>query len=177
MGFKISKQYHLLNSSEKAIELEEYPEPPKKQYFSLAELTAQCQKLIILGFPLEVYELIRDNSIDVSALYLPLYSQQYLELISQEKYIDGLLFAQEFLSMHKKSSFVLETKTGMIEISITNLMGLLCYHQPKSSILGYLLDPSLRFAFALTVQTILNPPVRRTNICRHFKCCRKRTQQ
>lgn len=175
MGYKLSKQYHLLNVSEKSIELEEYP-PASKKYFSLSELASQCQKLIVLGFPLEAYTLIEENSLDTSLIYLPLHCQEFLELISKLKFIDALMFAQKFLAKHKDSSFILQIKTESIEISVKDLMGLLCYEDPQNSVLAYMLEPSLRYAFATFTLSVINPPATDRRICCYLKCCKKRNR-
>ena len=172
MGYKLSK-YSPLHTDDKSIELEEYS-PIMIHHFSVPEISLQCQKLIILGFPLEAYNLIQEKNIDTSLLYLPLHTLEFLILISKKKSIDALLFAQKFLAKYKDSSFVLEHKTGLIEISVTEVMGLLCYENPESSILAYMLDPSLRSAFASLVESILNPTYSRKSICRYFKCCKKK---
>jgi CTLH/CRA C-terminal to LisH motif domain len=171
MGYKVSK-YSLLKTESSSIELEEFPSSHKVQY-SLQDLSFQCQSLIISGHPLEAYKLIKFNPIDFSELYLPLHSQEFIELIKKKKYIDGLLFAQKNLGKYKNCSFILNAKENPVEICVKTLMGLLCYESPEESPLSYLLDPSIRYFVAQKTEDIINPRQSKS-ICLFFKCCKKK---
>ena len=135
-----------------------------------------CQKLIILGYPLEAYNLIKSESIDTSSLYLPFHIQEFIELINRKKSLDALLFAQKIFPPYKNSSFSLNYHTKPLEISVNDIMGLLCYEQPETSSLSYLLDPMLRNSLYNLMDSVINPKGQRKNICAKICCCRKRNR-
>ena len=171
MGLQHSKQYDLLE--ENSIELGELTYEKKSSYLA-SELLFECQKLIVNGQPLEAFALIENNSFFAFQLYLPLHAQEFIELTAKKNFFEAMIFAQKFLAKHKNSSFVLNEQTNPIQISISNLMGLLCYENPENSVLKDLLDPSWRYSFASLAESVMSPSRKNRKICEYLNCCKRK---
>lgn len=175
MGARISKQYQPLKHSDELIELETYS-PTPATFRSSSELSYHCQKLIILGYPLEAFNIIKSSAIDTTPLYLPLHTQEFIELIRRKKLLEALSFAQKSLVSYKNSSFPVKIQKKTLEISVNDIMGLLCYENPELSPLSYLLDPAIKAFVAGLVDAVINPPTPQRKICDKICCCRRRNR-
>lgn len=173
MGARINKQYQPLKHSDELIELETYSATPLT-FRSASELSYHCQKLIILGYPLEAYNLIKSSATDTTLLYLPLHTQEFIELIHRKKHLEALSFAQKSLVHYKNSSFSVKVHKKTLEISVNDIMGLLCYENPENSPLSYLLDPAIKTFLAGLADSVINPQTPQKKICDKICCCRRR---
>lgn len=174
MGIQASKNYQPLRTVDESIELEDYTRVLKTHRNS-SDLSIYCGKLIIQGFPLLAYDEIQRSGFDSPEIFLALHSLEFIEIIKKQKIFDAMLFAQNHLSKCKSNSFTLNPNNKPLTISVSNLIGLLCYEYPETSVLGYLLDPSLRYNFATHIESILNPYEPEARICKIFKCCKRKT--
>ena len=175
MGQRNTKYYQPLENSDELIELENYSATPTA-FHSSSELSYHCQKLVILGYPLEAYNLIKSASIDTSSLYLPLHTLEFLEQIRRKKFLEALSFAQKSFPSHKNSSFSVKIHKKTLEISVNDIMGLLCYESPEQSPLSYLLDPAIKSSLSILVDSIVNPQISKKRICDRLCCCKRRNR-
>lgn len=175
MGQRNTKFYQPLKHSDELIELENYSATPAS-FHSSSELSYHCQKLILLGYPLEAYNLIKSASIDTSSLYFPLHTLEFLEQIRRKKFLEALLFAQKSFLSHKNSSFSVKIHKKNLEISLNDIMGLLCYENPEQSPLSYLLDPAIKSNLNTLVDSIINPQISNKRICGKICCCRRKNR-
>ncbi|OMJ74892.1 hypothetical protein SteCoe_26099 [Stentor coeruleus] len=174
MGIRASKNYQPLRTADESIELEDYTRVLKAQRNS-SDLSHYVQKLIIQGLPLLAYDEIQRSGLDSPDIFLSLHCLEFIEIIKKQKIFDAMVFAQNYLSKGRNDSFTLNADSKPLNISVSDLIGLLCYENPENSVLGYLLDPSLRYSFAAHIESILNPYEPEARICKFFKCCKRKT--
>jgi hypothetical protein len=176
MGTRASIKYKQLEDSEEFIELENFKIIPGTVR-STSELSYNCQKLIILGFPLEAFFLLKESRFDPSELSLQFHMQEFIELVLRKKSIEAMRFAQKAFATRRDECVFVLIAQKKLKVSVGDVMGLLCYENPEDSPLSYLLDPGFRSALSLAVEILVNPPRKSFNICRRLCCCRRKQPQ
>ena len=173
MGARASINYKLIKEYDELIELEDYA-PDLKQIKTNSELSYHCQKLIVLGYPLEAYNLLKSTNTDPNQLFLHFHVQEFIELIKKKKLIQAIQLAQKVFPGFRGSSLNVNNGKTSLVITVNDVMGLLCYENPELSPLSYLLDTQLRNALTSAVELFLNPPSNRYNICKRLCCCKRK---
>lgn len=173
MGTRTSINYKLIKDYDEMIELEDYAKDLKHIKTS-SELSYHCQKLIVLGYPLEAYNLLKTTNLDPNQLFFHFHVQEFIELIKKKKLIQAIQLAQQVFPGFRSSKLVLNSGKTNLVITVNDVMGLLCYENPEQSPLSYLLDTQLRNSLSSAVDLFLNPPSKTYNICKKLCCCRRR---
>lgn len=135
--------YSIVSRDDTYIELEHLhstplPPPPTplppaliKQQLLTGDLALATASLT-QGYP----ELLQPGS----AVYLSLHSQAFIELLRLNQTSQALLYAQLHLAGYRDRHF----KTAKAELRIRDLMGLICFKEPRESDVGYLMEEKQR---------------------------------
>ena len=141
--------YRLLNSEEVAIELEELPHATKSRPDN-QDLIRYIDKLILSGKALKSLQVMEQFLPELVArdpeLHLAILTLEFLELVRKNEPLEALEFAKTQLAEYKNKSVMLRKpgKGEDLQLSVLEVLGVLCYNQPLESDLGYLLDSTQR---------------------------------
>jgi len=145
------------------------PVPPSPALIQRQVLTGDLVQAIASltqGYP----ELIQPGS----AVYLSLHAQAFIELLRFNQTAQALLYAQMHLAGYRNRHF----QTASAELRIRDLMGLICFKEPKESAVGFLMKEKQRKVTAEVVGkavSALNTSGRKCScslLCRCFRAPR-----
>lgn len=142
--FRSKVNYEVIHTQQTSLEMKDMSSTSKIHTLNKRAFIRTVQHLIISGSVLEAIEMLEINTPEImqpgSNAWVSLYALHYIELIKQNLTMDALKFAQRHLGSYKDCKIL--TKRG--NVSVIELMGLLCYVAPNGSKLRYLLKPSQR---------------------------------
>lgn len=173
MGIFSSKvEYEVIQTQRSSFEMKDMSSAQSHFPLNKRAFIGKVRNLIISGSILEAIEILEINTSEViqpgSKPWISLHSLHYIELIKQNLTMDALKFAKTHLSSYKDSKIL--TKGG--DVSMMELMGLLCYAAPTDSALGYLLEPSQREITAALISESLSESSSQ-KYCKLSEICKK----
>ncbi len=167
-----SLPYSILPHDDAYIELERISSTPLPPSFSPPPPPSLIKLQVLAGNMPQALTNLREGYEQLitpgSPVYLSLHTQAFIELLRLKQSSQALKYAQMHLAEYRDRHF----KTVKAELRIRDLMGLMCFEEPKESAVGYLMQEEQRKVTAQVVLRAIDSINASGRKCSCFRLCR-----